>query len=297
MEETKKISFFKRLKMSLFELENYIDFTVEKASKAIWFAIKMVIIFGLLIAISSVLYIYLKYQSPSNYVQKIVPEFSYNNHELVIDENDKKDENKKFVANMMQQFEPTYREFLPDGENSKSDMLNFVRDNEQELVIFVFLTLFLETILEMFVFWLMVAFLTSLIGVIVLRFSRIKMKYSKLYAISIYASTLSMILTIIYTVLNNYFNVYIDIFEYLSMLIAYIYITAVIYMIKSDLIKQQIELIKIATVQAKVKEQMEREKEKEKKDNKEDEKKEDEEKEDELKGDIVNNNEPDGSEI
>lgn len=297
MEETKRIGFFKRLKMSLFELENYIDFTAEKTSKSIWFSIKMVIIFGLIIALSSVLYIYLKYQSPSNYVDKIVPEFSYNNHELVIDENDKNDENKKFIANMMQQFEPVYREFLPDGENYKSDMLNFVRNNEQELVIFVFLTLVLETIFEMFVFWLMVAFLTSLIGMIILRFSRIKMKYSKLYSMSIYASTLSMILTIIYTILNNYFNVYIDIFEYLSMLIAYIYITAVIYMIKSDLIKQQLELIKIATVQAKVKEQMEREKE-EKKDKNEDKKdKENDEKEDELEGDISNDNEPDGSEI
>ena len=45
----------------------------------------------------------------------------------------------------------------------------------------------------------------------------------------------------------------------MSLLIAYIYITAVIYMIKSDLIKQQLELIKIATVQAQVKEQMKKE--------------------------------------
>lgn len=295
MEETKKIGFFKRLKMSIFELENYIDFTAEKTSKAIWFAIKMVIIFGLIIAISSVLYIYLKYQSPSNYVQKIVPEFSYNDHNLVIDEEEKKDEDKKFIANMMQQLEPAYREFLPGGMNSKSNMVDFVKRNEQQLVIFVFLTLFLETIFEMFVFWLMIAFLTSLIGLIVLKFSRIKMKFSKLYAMSIYASTLSMILTIIYTVLNNYFNVYIDIFEYLSMLIAYIYITAVIYMIKSDLIKQQLELIKIATVQAKVKEQMEKEKEEKNKEEKKE--KDNDEKEDELEGNIVNDNEPDGSEI
>ncbi|MCI8290835.1 MAG: DUF1189 family protein [Clostridia bacterium] len=295
MEETKKIGLLKRLKMSLFELENYIDFTAEKASKAIWFAIKMVIVFGLIIAISSVLYIYLKYQSPSNYVQKIVPEFSYNDHNLIIDEEEKNDEDKKFIANMMQQLEPVYREFLPGGMNSKSNMVDFVKSNEQQLVIFVFLTLFLETILEMFVFWLMIAFLTSLIGLIVLKFSRIKMKFSKLYAMSIYASTLSMILTIIYTILNNYFNVYIDIFEYLSMLIAYIYITAVIYMIKSDLIKQQLELIKIATVQAKVKEQMEREKEEKNKEEKKE--KDNDEKEDELEGNIVNDNEPDGSEI
>ena len=70
------------------------------------------------------------------------------------------------------------------------------------------------------------------------------------------------------------------------MIIAYIYITAVIYMIRSDLIKQQLELIKIATVQAKVKEQMDREKEEEKDDKKEEE-----------PVDVDTNDEPDGSEI
>lgn len=295
MEQTKKISFFKRLKMSLFELENYIDFTAEKVSKAFGFMAKMVIIFGIVIAVSTTLYIYLKYQSPSNYVQKIVPEFSYNDHNLLIDEEEKKDENKKFIAKTMEELEPVYREFLPDGNNTKSDLVNFVKSNEKELIIFVSLTLLLETMFEMFVFWLMIALLTSLIGMIVLRFSRIKMKYSRLYAISIYASTLSMILTIIYTILNNCFNIYIDIFEYLSMLIAYIYITAVIYMIKSDLIKQQLELIKIATVQAKVKEQLDREREEEKE--KEKEKKDKEDKKEEKDGNVVNDNEPDGSEI
>ena len=84
-------------------------------------------------------------------------------------------------------------------------------------------------------------------------------------------------------------------FDYLSMLIAYIYITAVIYMIKSDLIKQQVELIRIATVQAKVKEQLKEEdnKDTEEKDNKDKEKKEKEKKSD----DEVLNDEPDGSEI
>ncbi len=295
MEQTKKISFFKRLKMSLFELENYIEFTAEKVSKAFGFMMQMVIIFGIIIASSTAIYIYLRYQSPSNYVQKVVPEFSYNDHNLVIDEEEKKDENKKLIARTMEEFEPVYREFLPGGNNTKSDLVNFVKSNEKELMIFACLTLLLETILEMFAFWIMIAFLTSLIGMIVLRFSRIKMKYSRLYAISVYASTLSMILTIIYTILNNYFNIYIDIFEYLSMLIAYIYITAVIYMIKSDLIKQQLELIKIATVQAKVKEQLDREREEEKE--KEKEKKDKEEKKEETDGNIVNDNEPDGSEI
>ena len=129
------------------------------------------------------------------------------------------------------------------------------------------------------------------------------MKYSKLFTLSIYASTLSVILTVIYTMLNAFAGVYIDMFDYLSILIAYIYITAVIYMIRSDLIKQQIELIRIATIQAEEKERLEREKEKEREQEREDEpddvgrdSKEEEEKKKESNDDI-GDDEPDGSEI
>lgn len=297
MKETRKIGFFKRLKMALFELENYIKFVEEKTSKAFGFVFKMVIIFGLVISISSVCYIYTKYKSPSNYAKSVIPEFSYSNHNLVIAEDEKKDSNKKMIADVMENLETTYREVLPDGNNTKSDIINFIEENEKELVIFVFFVLLFETIIQMFIFWIMVALLTSLIGWIILKFSRIKMKYSRLYAISIYASTLSMILTIVYTILNNYFNIYIDIFDYLSMLIAYVYITAVIYMIKSDLIKQQLELIKIATVQAKIKEQLENEKEKEGKKDTDKGEEEKDKKENEQEGDVSINDEPDGSEI
>lgn len=298
MGKSKKIGFFKRLKMSLFELENYIEFTAEKTSKAVSFVMKAVIAFALIMVASNILYVYLKYESPANYVNSIVPEFSYQDHKLSISDEEKKDENKKFVASLMEQVEPAYRTVIPDGNYSKVDMVNFVRDNEQQLVVFFSLTIFIEMIFEMSIFWFMIALLTSLVGSIVLRLSRIRMKFSKLYAISIYASTLSMILTVFYNILTNHFNVYIDSFEFLSMLIAYIYITAVIYMIRSDLVKQQLELIKIATVQAKVKEQMDREKEEKKEqDDKKDKEEDDKKEEKPVNVDVDTNDEPDGSEI
>lgn len=295
MENVKKIVFFKRLKMALFELENYIDFTAEKFGKSLWFMIRMILIFSLLVTVSNIAFIYMKYKTPTEYVNTILPDFTYEDKKLNISDDSKKDDNQKNMAMVMQQLEPTYREFIPDGTYTKNDILNYVTENERNVVIVVATTLFLENILDLFMFWLSVALLTSLIGLIVLRFSKIKMKYSKLFALSIYSCTLSIILTVVYSMLNSYFNIYIDIFEYLSMLIAYIYITAVIYMIKTDLIKQQLELIKITTVQAKVKEQMEREdREEKKKQDKEKKNKEEDEKERTEDG---LDDEPDGSEI
>ena len=305
MEKTKKIGFFKRFKMAIFELENYIDFINEKVSKSLMFSLKLVVILSLIMAISNAIYVYAKYNSPDNYLSEVIPEFTYENSELKIDENETKSDEKKQIAQVMKQVVPSVTNILGNGTYTKADLIHYVQENQKTIVGFGITAIFIENILDMYIMWLMVAILTSFIGWIALVFLRIKMKYSKLFTLSIYASTLSVILTVIYTMLNAFAGVYIDMFDYLSILIAYIYITAVIYMIRSDLIKQQIELIRIATVQAEEKERLEREKEKEREqeqeqedDEPEDAGKDSKEEEDKKESsDDIGDDEPDGSEI
>ena len=263
MEKTKKIGFFKRLKMAIFELENYIQFISEKSGKAIFYSLKIVIILSFIIVAANAIFVYAKYNNPTNYLDHIVPNFVYQDSKLEIDKDDLTTDEKKSTAEVMKQLSPSIKEIFSGQTYSKTDLMQYVQENERNIVIIGVAVVFIEGIFDLFIFWIMIAILTSFIGWIVLKFLRIKMKYSRLYALSTYASTLSIILTVIYTMLNTFFGVYIDVFDYLSMLISYIYITAVIYMIKSDLIKQQLELIRIATVQAQVKEQLDKEKEKE----------------------------------
>ena len=286
MEKTKKIGFFKRFKMAIFELENYIDFLNEKLSKSLIFSLKLVILLSFIMAVSNVIFVYAKYNSPDNYLNEVIPEFIYEKSELKIDENETKSDEKKQMAQIMKQVVPSITNILGDGTYTKADLIHYVQDNQKTIVGFGVTAIFIENILDLYIMWLMVAVLTSFIGWIDLVFLKIKMKYSKLFTLSIYASTLSVILTVIYTMLNAFAGVYIDMFDYLSILIAYIYITAVIYMIRSDLIKQQIELIRIATIQAEEKERLEREKEKAREQEREDE-----------PDDDIGDDEPDGSEI
>lgn len=291
MGKTKKIGFFKRLKTAIFEPENYIEFINEKLSKSLIFGLKLVILLSLIITISNIIFIFAKYNTPDNYLNEIIPEFTYEKSELKIDENDTKSEDKKQMSQIMRQVVPSITTVLGEGTYTKSDLIHYVQENQKTIVMVSVTTIFLENILDLYIMWLMVAILTSFIGWVALVFLRIKMKYSKLYTLSIYASTLSIILTVIYTLFNVFGNVYIDSFDYLSILISYIYITAVIYMIRADLIKQQIELIRIATAQAEEKEKIEKEKEEPKK----------EETEKDSKNEEENNNigddEPNGSEI
>ena len=310
MEKTKKIGFFKRLKMAIFELENYIQFISEKSGKAIFYSLKLVIILSFIIVAANAIFVYAKYNNPTNYLDNIVPNFVYQDSKLEIDKDDLTTDEKKSTAEVMKQLSPSIKEIFDGQTYSKADLMQYVQENERNIVIIGVAVVFIEGIFDLFIFWIMIAILTSFIGWIVLKFLRIKMKYSKLYALSTYASTLSIILTVIYTMLNTFFGVYIDVFDYLSMLISYIYITAVIYMIRSDLVKQQLELIRIATVQAQVKEQLDKEKEKEEEekrkeqeepeDEKDKESDEDSDKKEKEKSDGEDNvydDEPDGSEI
>lgn len=308
MEKTKKIGFFKRLKMAIFELENYIQFISEKSGKAIFYSLKLVIILSFIIVAANAIFVYAKYNNPTNYLDNIVPNFVYQDSKLEIDKDDLTTDEKKSTAEVMKQLSPSIKKIFSGQTYSKTDLMQYVQENERNIVIIGVAVVFIEGIFDLFIFWIMIAILTSFIGWIVLKFLRIKMKYSRLYALSTYASTLSIILTVIYTMLNTFFGVYIDVFDYLSMLISYIYITAVIYMIKSDLIKQQLELIRIATVQAQVKEQLDKEKEEEEKRKKQEEPQGEKEngsdegsdKKEKEKSDGENNvydDEPDGSEI
>lgn len=307
MEKTKKIGFFKRLKMAIFELENYIGFINEKLSKALMFGLKLVILLSLIMALSNVVFVYAKYHSPDNYLNEVIPEFTYEKSELKIDENETKSDEKKQMAQIMKQVVPSVTNILGEGTYTKADLIHYVQENQRTVVGFGVTAIFIENILDLYIMWFMVAALTSFIGWIALVFLRIKMKYSKLFTLSIYASTLSIILTVIYTMLNAFAGVYIDMFDYLSILISYIYITAVIYMIRSDLIKQQIELIRIATVQAEEKKRLEKEKEREKEREQEQEREDepgdagkdskDEEEKKKESNDDIGDDEPDGSEI
>lgn len=297
MNKKEKIGYFKRLKLAIFELENYIQFLSEKNGKAIGFCFKSVILFSFILVLCNIASVYVKYKSVDKYIDHMVPEFVYTDNKLEINNEQLDSADRKTVASVMKSLDGVYKDIFNGKTFTKNDLINYVNNNQKKIVSIFGLVMFIESVMYLFIFWILIGFLTSFVGWIVLGFSRIKIRYSKLYAISLYASTLTILITVIYTILNTTFGIYIEVFDYLVMLIAYIYITAVIYMIKSDLIKQQLELIKIVTVKKQIE------------DNSFDDKEQNDEKEPETESDTKNDkskekkepgeeaDEPDGSEI
>ena len=119
------------------------------------------------------------------------------------------------------------------------------------------------------------AILFALVANITATFSRFRIRYQAAYTIAIYAGTLPLLLTVIYAIVRAFTGFTIRYFNVMYYSVWLIYIITVMLMIKSDLIKQQQELAKLAEEQERVKMQLEtdkrreeRQKQKEEKDKK-----------------------------
>ena len=87
---------------------------------------------------------------------------------------------------------------------------------------------------------------------------------------AVYSVTISTTLQLIYTIVKTFTGFNVKYFDLMHSAISFICLTAAIFMIKSDVIRQQIELMKVIEIKKQEQEQeQEREKEKRQEDKKE----------------------------
>ena len=86
MEEEKKISFFKRIKIAIFNLENYKIFVNERFSKAVKYIFSLIAIVTIILSISTTISFRQRFDKLVSYVENSFPEFSYENEELSVDQ-------------------------------------------------------------------------------------------------------------------------------------------------------------------------------------------------------------------
>ena len=185
-------------------------------------------------------------------------------------------------------------------EFNKQDVINYVENGEINTLYFsVFVSLFIYSFAMYFINTLWYAIIIGVIGYLTMWILKMKMRYVAVFNMSIYALTLSTILNIIYLIINMLFNFTIEYFSIMYVTVATIYLLAAIFILKTDLIKKQAEVMKIVEAEQIVKKELE-EQEKENKKEKEEQKKEeddlkDKKEEKKKKKDDVKNDEPEGS--
>ena len=191
--------------------------------------------------------------------------------------------------------------FEPMGLNtfSKQDVIQYATSSKViSLYVTLFLTIFIYAFTMYFLTTLSDAVLLSFFGYITTLLAKIRMRYAAIFNMSVYALTLSIILNLLYVAVNIFIPFEMEYFQVMYVAVATIYLIAAILILKTEFVKKQFELMKIAEVQEIVKKEME---EKERKDKEEQEKEEqkkkdeEEEKKEKDKEEKGNGGEPEGS--
>ena len=187
-------------------------------------------------------------------------------------------------------------------EFNKQDVVNYVQNGQINTLYFsVFISLFIYSFAMYFINTLWYALIIGIVGYFTIWMLKMKMRFVPIFNMAIYALTLSTILNILYLIVNIVFNFTIEYFSIMYVTVATIYLLAAIFILKTDLMKKQEEVMKIVEAQQIVKKELEeqekedkKEKEERKKEDKKEEKKDEETKKEENKGN-VKNDEPEGS--
>ena len=181
----------------------------------------------------------------------------------------------------------------------KQQVIEYVRGKQMISIYFsVFATLFVYAFMIYFINTIANVLFVSAFGYLANLFTKVRMRYASIFNMSIYAITLSTVLNILYIILNMFVDFNIEYFDVMYLSVAIIYLFAAIFMIKADLQKRQIEVMKIVKVQEEVKKEMEEkeQEEKQKQNKKPEEEKEPKEKKDEKEGEVGGSGpEPEGT--
>ena len=218
--------------------------------------------------------------------------------------------NSSVVGTINYSYKDTFEQ-MGITEFTKQDVINYANGSGMlKLYTSLFLTIFVYSFIMYFLTTISNVVLLSIFGFITTLIAKIRMRYVAIFNMSVYAITLSVILNMLYIGVNVFIPFSMEYFQVMYVAVAAIYLVAAILILKSDFIKKQAELMKIAEAEEIIKKENEEEK-REEPDNKENknDKKDDEENKskekkkklkdkkdkDEGKDDGKLNDEPEGS--
>ena len=142
-------------------------------------------------------------------------------------------------------------------EFTKQDIINYANGINIVYICFsIYFIIFVYLFALYFISIFIDVLILSLLAMIISRLSRIKLKYAPSFNIAIHSITLPIILNLIYIVVNLLTGFNVKYFQAMYNAIGYIYVIVGVLMIKTDFINRQIELMKIAQEQEKIKEEL-----------------------------------------
>lgn len=149
----------------------------------------------------------------------------------------------------------------------KQQIIDYINNNLLQIYTSVFVTMFIYMFVVYLASILVDALVLGFLAYLIARIFRMKIKYSASFSMGVHALTLSIILNMVYVIMNGFTGWTVKYFQFMYTTISYIYIVTAILMIRTDYMKRQAEVEKIKSVQEQVKEKI-KQKEQEKEDEK-----------------------------
>ncbi len=211
-EQYLKLNFFKKIWYSITKFEKYPELAALGVKKALIYFTELIVIFCVIYTGS---YAY--------YVSNIA---SFEEENLSF--------SQKVIKTMIKE---------TGSENEQINQALEIADNYSDTAMIG--SLFISSFISFFVAILLDVVTLSIFGLFTCIIARIKMNYKAVFNMSIYALTLSIILRTAYVVITMLTDFQIKYFDIMYIAVAYITLAAAIFLIKSDVIKQHLELMKI----------------------------------------------------
>lgn len=249
MEDIKEKNFFKKVWTSIKDFEGYEEFAAEKVTKAIKYIVILTLILTLIISIAYTIKFYQERDNVKKYISENIENITFKDGKI---------------------------EVIADG------VLTIEDENDAYLVSIFGATIFIYLLIVYLASNLVDAIVLGALGYLFSRIMRLRLRFKATFNIGAYALTLPILLNIIYIIVNTFTGFTINYFQWMYTTISYIYVVAAILMIKTEIINQRIQLIKLQQIQeqaAKEAEENENKEEENQQDKKDEENKEKEHKE------------------
>lgn len=213
-EEFLKLNFFQKMWYSITKFEKYPEMAALGIRKALIYFTELMVVF-------SILFTLIFFYYATNVAEFEEQDLTVNQKILQILAND----------SQVQEQNMDVDEIINEAQNAPESV--------------IVTSLFLGNFISYYLITLIDVFTLSIFGMLTCWIARIRMNYKAVFNMSIFALTLSVILRLIYLGLNLIFSFEIKNFSIMYIAVSYISLAAAIFLIKSDVIKQQLELMRI----------------------------------------------------
>lgn len=150
-------------------------------------------------------------------------------------------------------------------EFNKQTVIDYANSSQViTLYISIFITLFIYSFIMYLITTLSNAVFLSVFGYLATWIARIRMRFLAVFNMSIYALTLSIFLNMLYIGVNVFIDFKMEYFQVMYVSVAAIYLVTAIFLLKTEFMKRQVELMKLAEAQEEIRREMQKKEEREK---------------------------------